>query len=305
MRIGIFGGSFNPIHWGHIGIAKAAVEKGLVDEVWLMVSPQNPLKVNSSLAGDEFRLHAARMALAELHLPIQVCDFEFHLERPSYTWKTLAALEEAHPQEEFSLIIGGDNWEIFHKWMHWEEILSRYSIIVYPREGTSITPREGFPSPSVLHAPLFPFSSTEIRKALSEQVSDEELAKMIPSAIIPLCRKEYGGIPCEQLNHKKFHFTMVDIQLNESGTRHLEVDETTFLTIHKYSLFQDLVGSSGYVTEAELDKLKFTVRSLIANATENSKDLLDLCIDVIYHEKMKAFGLQNLIAAYNNWLANN
>lgn len=302
MRIGIFGGSFNPIHWGHIGVAKAALEKGLVDEVWLMVSPQNPLKVNASLAADEFRLDIAHQALKELHLPIKVSDFEFHLERPSFTWKTLAALKKKYPQEDFSLIIGGDNWEIFDKWAHWEEILTNYPIIVYPREGTTIIPRKSFPSPSVLNAPLFPFSSTEIRKALADNASDEVLSAMIPSSIINACRNTY--CKSSTSNHDKSQTTMVDIQLNESGTRHLEVEETTFLTIHKYSLFQDLVGSSGYVTEAELDKLKFTVRSLIANSTENCKDLLDLCIDVIYHEKMKAFGLQNLIAAYNQWLAN-
>ena len=95
---------------------------------------------------------------------------------------------------------------------------------------------------------------------------------------------------------------MFDIQLNESGSRHLQVEETTFLTIQKYSLFQDLVGSTGYVTEAELDKLKLTIRALIANSTDNTKDLLDLCLDVIYHEKMKAYGLNNLIKAYNIWV---
>ena len=94
---------------------------------------------------------------------------------------------------------------------------------------------------------------------------------------------------------------MYDIQLNESGTRHLKVDEKKFQTIEKYQLFQQLVGSTGYVTEHDLDRLKLTVRSLIANSTENTKDLLDLCIDVIYHEKMKAFGLQRLIEAFKTW----
>lgn len=96
---------------------------------------------------------------------------------------------------------------------------------------------------------------------------------------------------------------MYDIQLNESGTRHLEVDDQMFQTIAKYQLFQQLVSSTGYVTEHDLDRLKLTVRSLIANSTENTKDLLDLCIDVIYHEKMKAFGLQRLIEAFQMWQA--
>ncbi|WP_337577062.1 hypothetical protein [Prevotellamassilia timonensis] len=94
---------------------------------------------------------------------------------------------------------------------------------------------------------------------------------------------------------------MYDIQLNESGTRHLNVTEQNLQTIKKYGLFDGLVGSTGYITEAELDKLN--IRSLIASMAENSKDLLDLCIDVIYHDKMKAYGLKNLIATYSQWTA--
>lgn len=96
---------------------------------------------------------------------------------------------------------------------------------------------------------------------------------------------------------------MIDIQLNESGTRHLDITEENLQTIRKYDLFHQLVGSSGYVTEEVLEKLRHTIRSLIASSAEDTKDLLDLCIDVIYHDKMKAYGLRNLIAAYNEWLA--
>ena len=94
---------------------------------------------------------------------------------------------------------------------------------------------------------------------------------------------------------------MYDIQLNESGTRNMNVTEQNLQTIHKYNLFNGLVSSTGYVTEADLDKLKLNIRSLIASSSENTKDLLDLCIDVIYHDKMKALGLKNLIAVYNMW----
>ena len=94
---------------------------------------------------------------------------------------------------------------------------------------------------------------------------------------------------------------MYNIQLNESGTRNMNVTEQNLQTIHKYNLFNGLVSSTGYVTEADLDKLKLNIRSLIASSSENTKDLLDLCIDVIYHDKMKAFGLKNLIAVYNVW----
>ena len=94
---------------------------------------------------------------------------------------------------------------------------------------------------------------------------------------------------------------MYDIQLNESGTRHMNITGKNLETIHKYDLFNGLVSSTGYVTEAELDKLKLNIRSLIASSTENTKDLLDLCIDVIYHDKMKAYGLKNLIDVYQTW----
>lgn len=94
---------------------------------------------------------------------------------------------------------------------------------------------------------------------------------------------------------------MHDIQLNESGTRHLDITDENLQTIRKYNLFHGLVDSTGYVTEPVLDKLKLTVRALIANASDNCKDLLDLCIDVIYHDKMKAYGLKNLMACYKQW----
>ena len=96
---------------------------------------------------------------------------------------------------------------------------------------------------------------------------------------------------------------MYDIQLNESGTRHMNVTVQNLSTIRKYKLFDGLVSSTGYVTENELDKLKLNIRSLIASSADNTKDLLDLCIDVIYHDKMKAFGLKNLITVYQQWTA--
>ncbi len=98
---------------------------------------------------------------------------------------------------------------------------------------------------------------------------------------------------------------MKKIQLNATGTRTIEVTEENFRTIEKFDLFNGLVDSTGYVDEAVLDKLKFHIRALIANDSENSKDLLDLCIDVIYHEKMKAYGLRNLMAAYAEWKQQN
>lgn len=94
---------------------------------------------------------------------------------------------------------------------------------------------------------------------------------------------------------------MYDIQLNESGTRHMSITRENLETIRKYNLFQGLTNSTGYITENELDKLKFNIRALIASSRDNTKDLLDLCIDVIYHDKMKAYGLKNLMAVYEEY----
>ena len=96
---------------------------------------------------------------------------------------------------------------------------------------------------------------------------------------------------------------MFDIALNEKGSRYMHITEENLLTIKKYDLFNGLINSTGYITESDLDKLKLNIRALIASSSENTKDLLDLCIDVIYHDKLKAFGLKNLISVYNKWLS--
>lgn len=200
MRTGIFGGSFNPIHYGHIHLAEAAIAAGLVDEVMLLVSPQNPLKASRQLAPEAQRLAIAQKALKTYTQTaenpaaaqrIQASNFEFSLERPTFTWRTVNALRECYPEKEFSIIIGADNWAIFHHWRHWEEILRTTPVIVYPREGNRILPRQGFPAPNILNAPLFPFSSTDIRRAIRENAPDATLARMIPPGIIQECRDIY------------------------------------------------------------------------------------------------------------------
>ena len=128
---GIYGGSFNPIHEGHVCLAKALAESGFVDEMWLLVSPQNPFKVNAELLDDEERLHLARLAVADVP-GVEVCDREFTLPRPSYMYNTLTALSAEHPDREFVLVIGADNWERFPDWYRSKDILSAYRVIVYP-----------------------------------------------------------------------------------------------------------------------------------------------------------------------------
>ena len=118
MKIGIFGGSFNPIHTGHVALAQAVLKQCELDEVWLMVSPLNPLKRNDSdLLDDSLRYQLARKALEGIN-GVKACDYEFRLPKPSYTWNTLQQLSKDFPDHRFCLLIGGDNWAHFERWRH-------------------------------------------------------------------------------------------------------------------------------------------------------------------------------------------
>ena len=173
MKIGIYGGSFNPIHFGHIGLAEWVVNHTDLDEVWLMLSPNNPLKDNSILANEQVRLQEAKDAIRRLGdqaKGIVVSDFEFQLPRPSYTANTLRRLTQAYPQHEFTLIIGEDNLAIFDKWREYQYILDNYRIFVYPRHGCNaytIPPAKNLQVLS--RATYFDISSTEIRNELHEK----------------------------------------------------------------------------------------------------------------------------------------
>lgn len=182
-RIGIYGGSFNPVHFGHVGLAKWVIENTDLDELWLMVSPNNPLKPANLLAPEGERLAAVREAVKGIP-HVKASDFEFSLPRPSYTANTLRELQKAYPDTEFTLIIGEDNIAIFDRWREYEFILANFRIFVYPRrenlsdEGLtakrSNSPQDGLTtqwSDSVAvkeirylsGAPLFDISSTQIR----------------------------------------------------------------------------------------------------------------------------------------------
>ncbi|MCD8265743.1 MAG: nicotinate (nicotinamide) nucleotide adenylyltransferase, partial [Prevotellaceae bacterium] len=135
MRCGIYGGSFNPIHNGHLGLARSLLREGLVDEVWLMVSPLNPFKQGSmELLPDQVRLRLATLAV-EGEPRIKVSDLETRLPQPSYMAVTLQRLRESFPRHEFTLVIGSDNWPRFPDWHKSEEILSHHHIIICPRPG--------------------------------------------------------------------------------------------------------------------------------------------------------------------------
>ena len=168
MNIGLFGGSFNPIHNGHVRLAKSLHQEAALDEVWFLVSPQNPFKQDQQLLDDDKRLQLVRLALKE-EPQLIASDFEFHLPKPSYTWNTLQALEQEYPERKFTLLIGGDNWEAFDKWYRYEDILKRYPIIVYPREGSKVSGVKFQVSDiQIVETPLINISSTQIRQRLHE-----------------------------------------------------------------------------------------------------------------------------------------
>jgi nicotinate-nucleotide adenylyltransferase len=168
MNIGLFGGSFNPIHNGHVRLAKSLLQEAALDEVWFLVSPQNPFKQDQQLLDDDKRLQLVRLALKE-EPQLMASDFEFHLPKPSYTWNTLQVLEQEYPERKFTLLIGGDNWEAFDKWYRYEDILKRYPIIVYPREGSKVSGLKFQGSEiQIVETPLINISSTQIRQRLHE-----------------------------------------------------------------------------------------------------------------------------------------
>ena len=162
---GIYGGSFNPIHLGHTQLAGALAHGGLVDEMWLLVSPHNPLKEDAELLDDQERLRLARLAVADLP-GVEVCDREFTLPRPSYMYNTLATLSLEHPDREFVLVIGADNWECFHLWHRHEDILAGYRLIIYPRPGYEC--RDVPPGVTIADTPLLDISSTWIRRRIPQ-----------------------------------------------------------------------------------------------------------------------------------------
>lgn len=167
-KVGIYGGSFNPVHFGHVGLAKWVIENTDLDEVWLLVSPNNPLKPAGILAPEEERLAAVREAIKDIP-GLKASDFEFSLPRPSYTANTLRELQKAYPEHEFTLVIGEDNLAIFDQWREYEYIASNFRIFVYPRKGSSTIEDcrlkiEDFRSLVFFkNAPLFDISSTQIR----------------------------------------------------------------------------------------------------------------------------------------------
>ncbi len=170
MIIGLYFGSFNPIHNGHLIIAQSIQEIALLDEIWFIVSPQNPLKKSKSLLHEFDRYDMVKRAIED-NDRFKVSDIEFNMPRPSYTIDTLTYLKEKHPDHSFKLIIGGDNLSILPKWKNSQRIIEEFGLIVYPRPGSKSTTLKVHPNITYVEAPLLDISATFIRKCIRENRS--------------------------------------------------------------------------------------------------------------------------------------
>jgi len=184
---GLFFGSFNPVHNGHLTIARYVLEKGYCENIWFVISPQNPWKEEQGLLDEQKRLELVKEAIRE-EPHMRVCDIEFSMPRPSYTYQTLRELKEAYPGTDFALVVGGDNLQNFRYWKNYEEILSNYVLFVYPRPGI-ILPEIETDRVILVDAPLTAVSSTEIRRKVSR---GEEITGDVPASLVERVETYYG-----------------------------------------------------------------------------------------------------------------
>ena len=168
MKVGLFFGSFNPVHVGHLVLANYMLEYTDLDRIWFVVSPHNPLKKKSSLLDEKQRLHLVNLAIG-FNTKLKASNIEFKLPQPSFTINTLIYLQEKYPQNEFALIMGADNLESFHKWKNYEEILKHYQLYVYPRPKNDGGELKHHPQVKLVNAPMMEISSTAIRQAIKEK----------------------------------------------------------------------------------------------------------------------------------------
>jgi len=178
MHIGLYFGSFNPIHTGHLIIANHVIQYTDIDKIWFVVSPHNPLKESHSLLNEYDRLHLVNLAIED-NSKFRGSNIEFSLPKPSYTIDTLTYLTEKFPLEKFSVIMGSDSFQNLHRWKNHEQLLSRYNIIVYNRPGTEVKEP---PSKNimVLNAPLLQISSSYIRTQIKEKKS---IKYLVPDSV--------------------------------------------------------------------------------------------------------------------------
>lgn len=179
MKIGLFFGSFNPIHVGHLIIANYMATQTDLNKVWLVVSPQNPLKPKKTLARDHDRLHLVRLGIGD-NPRLEASNVEFSLPKPSYTIDTLAFLKEKYPEREFALIMGGDNLATLHLWKNYQQLLAQYNIYVYQRPAVELGPLAEHPHVRICKAPLLDLSATYIRDCLR---AGKSVRYLVPEAV--------------------------------------------------------------------------------------------------------------------------
>lgn len=181
MFIGLYFGSFNPVHNGHLQIAREMLLQVGFDELWLAVSPQNPLKAADDLASNEHRLAMLKLAVAGLDVPVRISDVELSLPTPSYTYKTLEVLATQHPSDRFAIVMGSDNLAVIEKWKEYKHLLEKYPIYFYPRQGDNSDELAATYGVHKVNASLLDISSTQIRDFVSKSQPIDEL---VPSAVV-------------------------------------------------------------------------------------------------------------------------
>ena len=178
-KIGLFFGSFNPIHIGHLIIANIMAENTDLNKVWFVVSPQNPLKPNKGLLHEFDRYDMVKTAIAD-HYKLEASDVEFHLPKPSYTIHTLTYLAEKFPDKKFVLIMGEDNLESFPKWKNYQQILEHYELYVYPRPHVTNSELKRHPNVRMVEAPLLDISATYIRSCIK---GNKSIRYLVPESV--------------------------------------------------------------------------------------------------------------------------
>jgi nicotinate-nucleotide adenylyltransferase len=183
-KIGLFFGSFNPIHVGHLIIANVMAQNTDLDKVWLVVSPQNPLKPSKGLLHEFDRYDLVKAAIAD-NYKLEASDVEFHLPKPSYTIHTLAYLTEKHPNKEFKVIIGEDNLENFTKWKNHEQILGQFGLYVYPRPHVTNSDLKRHSNVTIVKAPMIDISATYIRNCIK---NNKSIRYLVPEPVENMIR---------------------------------------------------------------------------------------------------------------------
>lgn len=179
IKTAVFSGTFNPIHVGHLVLANYLCEFTDVEEVWLMVSPLNPLKEPNSALDSKLRYKMVKLAVDDDNR-LAASDFEIHLPQPTYSIKTLTALRDSYPDREFSLLIGADNWLVFDQWKAYQQIIDEFPIWIYPRAGFDVKIPNSMPSVKLLSAPLVEISSTFIRQSIT---AGHDMRRFVPEEV--------------------------------------------------------------------------------------------------------------------------